>query len=203
MSLAPILFFRTHARMGYLALVAGLMAGALPGCAAKPYCEAAHEITAEPVATYSACCQPARPACSPPAAPVKLLAVGHGTPGNYPQHTPGQQRLMAMRAAQIDAYRNLAEQVYGFRVWGNTAVSAFATQNDNVRSYVDAFIRGARVVSSVAVADGTVETTVELELAQDFIDALRRQGSIDVRPGASAGCAVAACAISSAHYVSP
>jgi len=62
----------------------------------------------------------------------------------------GRCQRLAGRAAQVDAYRNLAEQVYGFRVWGNTTVSAFVTQNDAVRTYVDAFIRGARVVGMSA-----------------------------------------------------
>jgi hypothetical protein len=80
---------------------------------------------------------------------------------------------MAMRAAQVDAYRSLAEQVHGFRVWGNTAVSAFVTQNDSVRTYVDAFIRGARVVSMTAIGDGNFEATVELTLPEDFAACVR------------------------------
>lgn len=103
----------------------------------------------------------------------KVLAVGYGAMGgNFSQYTVGQQKLMAMRAARIDAYRNLAEHVNGFRVWGNTAVSAFATQNDSVRSYVDSFIRGARVVNSTPIADGNFEVTVELELTPSFFSCL-------------------------------
>lgn len=100
--------------------------------------------------------------------PSKLTAVGYGSSATYGQYTAGQQKLMAIRAAQVDAYRNLAEQVYGFRVWGNTSVSAFATQNDSVRSYVDAFIRGAKVVNTTAIADGNYEVTVELDLTPRF-----------------------------------
>lgn len=103
------------------------------------------------------------------AAPQKILAVGYGAMGIYSsQLTAGQQRLMAMRAARLDAYRNLAEQVSGFRVWGSSSVSAFATQNDNVRTYVDAFIRGARVVNMTITPDGNYEATVELELTPEF-----------------------------------
>jgi hypothetical protein len=80
---------------------------------------------------------------------------------------------MAMRAAQIDAYRSLAEQVHGFRVWGNTAVSDFVTQNDSVRTYVDAFIRGARLVGMVSIGDGNFEATVELSLPPNFAYCVR------------------------------
>lgn len=101
--------------------------------------------------------------------PKRVLAVGYGAVGgSNSQYTMGQQKLMAMRAAQVDAYRNLAEQVYGFRVWGNTAVSAFSTQNDSIRSYVDSFIRGARVVNTTPIADGNFEVTVELDLTPNF-----------------------------------
>lgn len=144
-------------------------------------------------------------ACPPyviPAAPVRLLAVGYGAPGIYSQYTNGQQKLMAMRAAQVDAYRNLAEQVYGFRVWGNTSVSAFATQSDNIRSYVDAFIRGARVVSTTTIADGNFEVTVELEVSQRFLDYLNLQKISGVRSNMPATCAVPGCVAPSGYYIS-
>jgi hypothetical protein len=106
--------------------------------------------------------------------PLKFLAVGYGSQGSFSHYSIGQQKLMAMRAAQVDAYRNLAEQVRGFRVWGNTSVSAFATQNDSVRTYVDAFIQGARVVNTASIGDGNYEVTVELSPPADFVECVRR-----------------------------
>lgn len=183
-----------------------LIAGVFSGCA-TPCCDAEKMVTTsttttETVTTFPACGEVACPPRGAPAVPVKLSAVGYGAPGNYAQYTPGQQKLMAMRAAQVDAYRNLAEQVYGFRILGNTAVSAFATQNDNARSYVDAFIRGARVVNTATVADGNVETTVEIELSPQFLDALRRQGGNAARSSAPAACQAPGCSVSSANYIS-
>jgi hypothetical protein len=105
--------------------------------------------------------------------PKNILAIGYGSPSSYAQYTVGQQKLMAMRAARIDAYRSLAEQVHGLRVWGNTAVSAFVVQNDSVRTYVDSFIRGARLVNMTAIGDGNFEATVELTLPPDFVDCVR------------------------------
>ena len=100
--------------------------------------------------------------------PTKISAVGYGSVGSYGQFSSGQQRLMAARAAQIDAYRNLAERVSGFQISGATTVSAFATQNDTVRAFVDASIRGARMVGVTATPDGTYEATVEMELTPQF-----------------------------------
>jgi hypothetical protein len=107
----------------------------------------------------------------------KLTATGYGSPGSYSQYTASQQKLMAIRAAQVDAYRGLAERVYGFRVSGSTSVSAFATQNDTIRSHVDAFIRGARVVNTATIADGNVEVTVELDMTPQFLGCFNNYAS--------------------------
>lgn len=103
----------------------------------------------------------------------RFVAVGYGSVGgSNSQYTVGQQKVMAMRAARVDAFRALAEQVYGFRISGATSVSAFATHNDNMRTYVDAFVRGAQVVSMTAVSDGNFEATVELEMTPEFFSCM-------------------------------
>jgi outer membrane protein FlgP len=96
-------------------------------------------------------------------APIKLAAVGYGATNSVEGHTVGQKRLLAMRASRLDAYRTLAEQVYGVRLTGNTTVAALMNQNDSFRVYIDSFLRGARVVSVNPMADGNYETTVEID----------------------------------------
>lgn len=108
---------------------------------------------------------------------------------------------MAIRAAQLDAYRQLAEQVHGFRVWGSTSVSAFAAQNDTIRSHVDSFIRGARVVNTTAIADGNYEVTVELNITQSFADCFTSYGTCGFRAVVPT-CAVPGCTATSVGYVS-
>lgn len=136
------------------------------------------------------------PACREP---VKVIAVGHGTISNQSYtYSAGQQKLMAMRAARVDAYRVLAEQVSGFRVSGNTTLSAMATQSDVVRAQVDAFLRGARLVSLQPVGDGMIyEATVELELPAEFIDRMSAMApggpTVSVNGHATQGCVGLAC----------
>jgi hypothetical protein len=149
------------------------IAGTLAGCA-DPCCIKPSEVAV--VTTPAIVTTPLAPVPSVRGTvenPAKFMAVGYGSQGSYTQYNIGQQKLMAMRAAQVDAYRSLAEQVHGFRVWGNTAVSAFVTQNDSVRTYVDSFIRGARIVSMTSIGDGNFEATVELTLPPDFIECVR------------------------------
>lgn len=174
-----------------------VLAALLSGCATQQPCCA---MTVQSTCSTNTC-QASTALQSAAQAPTKLLAVGYGAVGSYSQYTHAQQKLMAMRAAQVDAYRNLAEQVYGFRVWGNTAVSAFATQNDSVRSYVDAFVRGARVVNMTSIADGNWEATVELELSPAFLDCLTRGGSCGIRNSVPA-CVHGGCTQPSASYIS-
>lgn len=124
--------------------------------------------------------------------PVKIQAVGYGSPGMFnSSYTVSQSKLMAMRAAKVDAYRALAEQVYGYRITGSTSVQAFATQNDSVRTYVDAFIRGSRLISINAISDGNYEATVELDLPIAFFDCITRKMT-------ASGC-VAPTAVSSGY----
>lgn len=149
------------------------------------------------------CCTVVQETGHPPFQAQKFQAVGYGAMGgSNSAHTVGQQKLMAIRAATVDAYRNIAEQVYGFRVWGNTAVSAFSTQNDSVRTYVDATLRGAHVVNMTAIADGNFEVTVELELKPAFFSCLYNFSTcnVPVAVGRENYCGYAPCVQPSAYY---
>jgi hypothetical protein len=130
----------------------------------------------------------------PPPKPVKVTAVGHGTvsTSQYNQYNTAQLKMMAMRAAKLDAYRNLAEQVYGFRLSGASTISAFASQRDYVRVQVDAYVRGARVLEVKPLPDGSYEARVEAELPADIHTCLIR-GDCPQAPKPSAECIDGSC----------
>ena len=113
-----------------------------------------------------------QPAAGTAAAPVvkTFVATGYGSQNAFGRYTIGQRKLMAMRAAEVDAYRKLAEQVYGFNVDGSTTVADFIAQNDQARAWVEAFIRGARITEVVPAGDGNYKATVELSGATRLID---------------------------------
>ncbi|WP_198314615.1 LPP20 family lipoprotein [Chitinibacter sp. GC72] len=100
--------------------------------------------------------------------PGKITAVGYGAMPTMDGLSPSQRRLLAMRAAKLDAYRSLAETVAGIKITGNSSVSAMAMNNDGFRAYVEAHLRGARVVTVTPLPDGAFETTLELTLGGDF-----------------------------------
>ena len=197
-----IVFMRKGKRMKNHTLPVILLGMFLGGCSCVPVSTAP---ACQPSPVASTVRMPA-PVESATYTSQKILAVGYGAMGGaQSQYTVGQQKLMAIRAAKVDAYRNLAEQVYGFRVWGNTAVSAFVTQNDNVRTYVDSLVRGARVVNITPVADNNYEATVELELTPAFFNYLSSPAAT-VSPSAVptsstvAGCANIGCVQPSGYY---
>lgn len=73
-----------------------------------------------------------------------------------------QAKVMARRAAIADAQRQIAEIVYGAQIDSNTTVQNFVTQNDTIASRVRAVLRGAEVVDTRHMPDGSVEVDMEL-----------------------------------------
>lgn len=104
-----------------------------------------------------------------PIAPMVLRVVGYGAVDyNSKNHSDSQRRLLAVRASKMDAYRALAERVYGMSVQGSTTVRDMVVQDDRFRSYVETYMHGARVLSADVLSDGTVETTLEMAIDHGF-----------------------------------
>ncbi|MGL6071150.1 LPP20 family lipoprotein [Craterilacuibacter sp.] len=104
---------------------------------------------------------------------LRVRVVGRGAPPYSKSLSGVQQRLLAMRASQLDAYRNIAEQVQGVRLVGSSSVSNLVTINDIFRVYVDAYLRGVRIVSTSMKPDGSAETIAEIVLDETFYQAYR------------------------------
>lgn len=85
-----------------------------------------------------------------------------------------QRRLMAKRAAKVDALRNLTEIIYGLQIDSRTTVRDFVTQSDLIRSRVSAVIQGAQEIDYRELPDGTAEVTMEITLG-DVEDILGRR----------------------------
>jgi len=99
--------------------------------------------------------------------PVKVTAKGGGAPPPNAVNPP-QARLMAERAAKVDAMRNLLEQAYGVTIKSRTTVKDFITQNDTIKARVNAFIKGAKVIDTKYLSDGSVEVEMEIVLDYEF-----------------------------------
>jgi hypothetical protein len=73
-----------------------------------------------------------------------ILVAGQGLP--MAGGSPAQQRMTAIRAAEIMAYRRLAEIINGVYVSGQTTVRDCSLESDVVKSAVNGLIKGARKV---------------------------------------------------------
>ena len=100
-----------------------------------------------------------------------LEAVGIGAPPERFYGKP-QARPMALRAAKLDAYRNLLEVVKGVRVNSTTLVEDFAVKSDTIRTQVDGLVKGAQIVKKEYLSDGTVEMTMRMSLSGGLMQVL-------------------------------
>ncbi len=100
--------------------------------------------------------------------PVIVTATGYAALTTNKRLSKSQARIMTLRSSMLDAYRNLSERVYGLKIDGSSTLSNMVIQNDELRTYVDAYLVGAKVVSQREHEDGTFETVVEMALQENF-----------------------------------
>ena len=100
-----------------------------------------------------------------------ITATGYAVVTVQNHKNPAQQRLMAIRASKLDAYRNLTEQVYGQQLDASSTVADMVVTNDTFRTKVEGVIYGARLVSITPVGEDTYETTLSLD--KDVVQDLR------------------------------
>ena len=109
----------------------------------------------------------------PPMQPMVLRVVGYGAINERQKslsHT--QQKLMAMRASKLDAYRAMAERVYGTAIVGNTTVENLVIRDDRFKAFVDTVVYGAKVVTQDMMADRSFETVLEMVIHEGFRNCL-------------------------------
>ena len=94
-----------------------------------------------------------------------LTATGYAVISVQHHRNPAQQRLLAIRASKLDAYRALTEQVYGQQLDAHTTVADMTVMNDTFRARVEGVVYGATLVSITPVGDDTYETTLSLDRA--------------------------------------
>ena len=77
-----------------------------------------------------------------------------------------QAKLMARRAARVDALRQLTEVIYGTKITSDTYVKDVVTRSDKIESKFQACIRGAREIECRYYEDYSAEVTMEIEVGR-------------------------------------
>lgn len=98
-----------------------------------------------------------------------IYAHGYGVPKAGTKG--GKARLLARRAAQVDAYRNLAEIVQGVRVNSQTVVQDMMLSSDLVKTSVDAVIKGA-VITKDHYQNEVASVTMQIPIEGNLMSAL-------------------------------
>ena len=112
-----------------------------------------------------------------------IEAVGIGAPPERYIGKP-QARPMALRAAKIDAYRNLLETTKGVRIDSTTVVRDFAVESDVINVAVEGLVKGAKLVNQDYLSDGTVEVTLRMPMAGGFAQVIIPK-ALEKRPEAA------------------
>lgn len=90
----------------------------------------------------------------------------------------GQDRLMAKRAAEMDAYRKLAERMMGVQVTSDSTVRDMCVESDEVTANVaQALVAGAKPTDIKYVDDGSCEVTMQVEVESVLRTIKQRAGS--------------------------
>nr|WP_193987637.1 LPP20 family lipoprotein [Lelliottia steviae] len=92
-----------------------------------------------------------------------LKAVGYAPISAQPSDNNSQRTLLAIKASKLEAYRELAEQVYGQKISAGTTVQNSIAHNDQLQSKVQGVIKGAQVIKTYAVGD-TYATELQLDM---------------------------------------
>jgi hypothetical protein len=92
----------------------------------------------------------------------KVLATGIGFAPKGADRNAA--RLLARRAAIVDAQRNLAETVSGVAVDSKTSVQNLMLASDEINSSVNSFLKGFKIVKEKGNSDGSYNVMIGVQL---------------------------------------
>lgn len=125
-----------------------------------------------PLSAIEFAAPPPPAAQAPESGAPRLIGRGFSQIAGQPGATLGERRLLAMRAARLEALRDLTEQVHGIRITSDSLLGEAVLRNDRLAARVQGTLRGARTVSIQPKGDDGYE--VVMELASDSVARLLR-----------------------------
>lgn len=90
-----------------------------------------------------------------------IIASGFGTVDLHAIKIKAQAKMMARRAAIVDAQRNLSERIKGVRLTGGTTMEEYEISNDVVATRVKALLTGAFEYDQIVTED---EQSIAVEM---------------------------------------
>ncbi len=98
-----------------------------------------------------------------------IKAVGYAPIAEQKGESPEQRMLQAMKASKLEAYRELAEQVYGQKIDYKVTMQQAVVGNDQLKASLQGLIRGARVIKTYPVGEFyATELELDFKLVYDL-----------------------------------
>jgi hypothetical protein len=85
----------------------------------------------------------------------------------------GHAKVMAKRAAELDAYRKLAGRIMGTKISSDSTVKDFCLKHDEMVAALSHAIKGAKTTEIKFQSDGTCEVTMQMKM-REIIRTTRR-----------------------------
>jgi hypothetical protein len=86
-------------------------------------------------------------------AEYEFIAIGYATITAQVGASQDIKMLNAIKASKLEAYKELAEQVYGVMLTSENSVQEYQLQADGLKTKVKGLVRGAKVIRSYHEAD--------------------------------------------------
>ena len=104
-----------------------------------------------------------------------ITGVGFSAVSIQPGKSINQKRILAIKAARLDALRQLSEQIHGIQIRGTTKIAEAMVQSDTLRADIQGVILGARTVKIEPSSSDTYEVVVEIDkpLIDEIVRAYR------------------------------
>jgi len=92
-----------------------------------------------------------------------INATGIGVTPTTGVYSQPQALAMARRAAILDAYKSLAEKLYGIKVNGKDTIRNMVLQNSDLKAYVNGLIKGANIEEE-SYKNGMYKVTMSIKI---------------------------------------
>jgi hypothetical protein len=100
----------------------------------------------------------------------QVTATGSGA-ANLKDGSVAASRLMAERAAKLDALRNILETIQGIQVSGTRNASDMMS-NGEIKSRISGMAQGYKVVDTKYYSDGSVDVVISMPIDENLTNAL-------------------------------
>jgi len=100
----------------------------------------------------------------------EVTATGSGA-ANLKDASVAQARLMAERAAKLDALRNILETIQGIQVSGSRNATDMMS-NGEIKSRISGMAQGYKVVDTKYYSDGSVDVVISMPIDENLTNAL-------------------------------